>query len=460
MRFHFAQSNADNMRSRISLEKRGPAKRSPGVARLRPHASSLFTSLTCSLLVVYIGRISELLPPLQPLPLGKILVAAILLNLFIGKAAASAAFPSTRISRILIALLTLAIFSVFVSVWRSQSLGFLLHSVFLIALTTFAVFRVSLTQAGRSSIVTSLAICGLVLTSSGILAMGDGRLQVGATYDPNDLAMVLTMLLPFMVLRARTSSGLTRLGWAAACGLCICVVLLTQSRGGLAALIVVVAYLAIVRAWDQKRKHPVRLKNVVIATVALTFLSVPAWTFLPDDAKARFSTMLNLSEDYNVTEKDVGRFAIWSRGMRQLASAPWGSGIAAFSAAEGKLGGRYYTAHNSLVQISVELGVLGGLAFIVLLVALFRGTSSAEARTAARQVLSADSKVRTVAVEAYLPTHIRASLFGYVPAAVFLSQAYQPLLYVLAALISALSVSTDQRASVGRPISAGGPSAD
>jgi O-antigen ligase len=84
----------------------------------------------------------------------------------------------------------------------------------------------------------------------------------------------------------------------------------------------------------------------------------------------RYETLSNLQEDYNLTDEE-GRWNVWKRGMNFMLSNPFtGVGVGSFNAAIGLdrkergVGRAYWqTAHNSLVQIGAETGVLGFILF-------------------------------------------------------------------------------------------------
>src|SRR5678815_3555338 len=81
--------------------------------------------------------------------------------------------------------------------------------------------------------------------------------------------------------------------------------------------------------------------------------------------------------DYNRTD-ETGRVQIWKRGIGYMLSNPLlGVGAGNFPAAEGLLspfaqrqqfgvGVRWSAAHNTLVQVGAELGVVGLVLFVAL----------------------------------------------------------------------------------------------
>jgi O-antigen ligase len=120
-----------------------------------------------------------------------------------------------------------------------------------------------------------------------------------------------------------------------------------------------------------KAKPKGAIARISLTLIAASIVRLAAWPDLPDETRTRLSSMLSLESDYNMSE-DVGRMQIWKRGMRALADRPIGYGIAAFPMADLKYGGRFFTAHNSLVLIAVELGVVGIFLYIMMITSLWR----------------------------------------------------------------------------------------
>jgi len=154
---------------------------------------------------------------------------------------------------------------------------------------------------------------------------------------------------------------------------------------------------------------------------------------------ARVQTILNPSADYNWRGKsETGRLEIWKRGLDYMMTYPvFGVGVGVFPMAEGILApeareqrqyGRNFkwsAAHNPFIQIGAEVGVLGLIAFVALLLGAFRTLS----------------KVRRgpPAEAAVLGQILTACFVGFVVGAFFSSQAYAPYLYTLLGMIVGLA---------------------
>ena len=172
-----------------------------------------------------------------------------------------------------------------------------------------------------------------------------------------------------------------------------------------------------------------------VGTVALLAVLLVA---VADDAYfERMQTLLHPSTDYNWSgQSETGRIEVWKRGIGYMASHPvLGVGAQAFNVAEGTLGGarmqqygkgfKWSAAHNAFIEIGAEIGVLGLILFVALLVAAFRTLSA---------VRRGPSNEATLVAQA-----LTASLVGFVVTGMFLSQAYSANFYALLGMTIALA---------------------
>jgi len=209
--------------------------------------------------------------------------------------------------------------------------------------------------------------------------------------DPNDLAMSLVVVLPFLFSTVLSGgSGVTkRLLATGAIGVIGYAFVLTQSRGGfvgLAALSAVYAY---------RRFGRITAVVVGIAVVAGMLATGPS----------RFRQM-------DTAESSAqGRIQSWSAGLQMFKSKPvLGVGYGGF--------GDYnrLTAHNSYIHAFAELGTVGGYFFVGICYFFLIATS------AIRDVAGA-SRSR-------LARDILASGVGVMACALFLSRLYSPVFHV------------------------------
>ncbi len=212
--------------------------------------------------------------------------------------------------------------------------------------------------------------------------------------DPNDLAMSLVIVMPFLFgpILARDRGFSRRVLALGALGILLYALFLTQSRGGLLGLALMGAAYAYRRFGGA---------SVLVAVAASVLLIVAG--------SGRLQAM-NASED-----SAQGRIQAWSAGLDMLKSKPvLGVGYDAYTEHHALV------AHNSFVHTVAELGMVGGVCFIGVFYWLFAGTSAS--RNPAGAALSP------------LSLEIWASGIALVACACFLSRQYSPVLHIPLAL--------------------------
>jgi len=358
-------------------------------------------------IMVAVGRLGEVVPFLGGLPLAK---AALLFG-FIGVLMASGQrnrpVLSYPLGKGMLLFGMIGAFSVLVSVWKSHSLEFFIGTFVGNLLLFFLLVKTSDNDKTRRLYIGSLIASATLLIVPAFEAAGGGGYSTA--YDPNDLAAVLVTILPLIIASSFTRRRLLRFGVALVVA---AAVVATGSRSGFLGLVAVGGYLIL----TPTRGETTRAKRVlgVSAATAVLLLAVGG------SVNERIFSITHLENDYNF-QAETGRLAIWERGVRIMAHRPWGAGLNGFEAAEGMEGGRYKAAHNFLIQVGVELGIAGLIVFLALYLKAFRGLGRYHG-----------SK------DAGLAVGIRASLLGYAVTGFFLSQAYNPLLYVVLGLAAGL----------------------
>ncbi|MFT3756169.1 MAG: O-antigen ligase family protein [Pseudoxanthomonas sp.] len=280
-----------------------------------------------------------------------------------------------------------------------------------------AVNRPSYTRVIMAAIVLCafvLAMHGVQQASSGVGWTGqtmveDGRIQyVGIFSDPNDLGMLFVISLPMAIYLGSRGGflGLRRLFWFCGCLLLAYGIYLTNSRGSFLAVVAMTA----VYIWIQR--------GVIWAAM------------LGAGAMVVLRMMPSRLDELNVQESSAsGRIDAWYEGMQMFIAHPvLGVGAGQFTEYH------YLTAHNSIILVLAETGIIGfalwfafvGCGFwmmyrIVRFEPEFKDEDDVvewqEARTMALVLLVAQS--------------------GFFAAAFFLSRSYVILLYLLAALVVA-----------------------
>jgi len=327
----------------------------------------------------------------------------------------------------------------------------------------FSVWRTNSIQpatAAFQSLVTFVAISGLTLSPrqcirmiyilgaaafvGAILSfafgnMETGRLELmqGSFKDPNEYAMTLLMGLPLLALLARSSNPFTRIFGAAASLVTLFVFLRAGSRGGMIALLA----MGVVLFWGVSLGKKIMVvagggAALIIGLAVLPgYLQQRYFTFFTVDESAP----MNADERERLQGADVGstegRLSLLEWSLKLTVRHPlFGVGPGNFPTAhwsEAKAEGKkvaWNVTHNTYTQISSETGVPGAILFIAFLVQAVR---------AVRRVVKRATENGYPELEraAY---HLWLSLAGVCVAAFFLSLAYFPAFYVLAAIALSL----------------------
>lgn len=289
--------------------------------------------------------------------------------------------------------------------------------------------------------IVGFAIClGLAMLVAPQITIGDfgpPRITVGATFDPNDLALVLAMSIPFCFYWLWRGRLLGKSAALLALLLALYAIHRTGSRGGLVAAALAVALTLFVTQLG----HGVRL-FVFVGLLAGAAGATQTETF-------RLLLVGLQGQDYNTTAED-GRLEIWKRGVGYALSRPLtGVGAECFEIAEGTLSGRaghlrgvrWSAAHNSFVQIAAETGLIG-LALWCLMLA----SCLIELRRQRRRLQSWRDDCEVQRQLALIAT-VRNSLLAFLLGGFFLSAGYLPFLYLLVAYTIALAEATDRLAN-------------
>jgi O-antigen ligase len=274
------------------------------------------------------------------------------------------------IPKLVMVVLLFAILGIPLALHRYASFKFLTHDFAQSLLGGVLVFGVARTAVGRRLMAKTLVISGLV---TGLLAVlysksdSSGRLRGAATYDPNDLALIIVMTLPLLIWWFFDNKS--KLRWIAivALPMMFSVILRTDSRGGFLGMVAILAGLIFVGMTGRVREvRRIAMTGIALATIG--FLALPA-TYME-----RMSTM---GEEID-NKSPTGRISVWKRGMGYAFDNPLlGVGIGNFGRAEGILseysqskdgrGVKWSTAHSSYVEAWATIGLIGGTAFILVI---------------------------------------------------------------------------------------------
>jgi len=367
------------------------------------------------LVPIYVGRVQEMIPQLEDLLLAKVGIGIALLMVLSSRKQLqrdNAGLMKVIQMRYLAALFLFSLLSVPFSNWPGGSLNFIVSGYLkILVFTLLLVFCINSEKELRTICVSLSVTAGLIDFFSLVTPklVENGRVFVGGTYDPNDIALVLVIALPTMFYLMENSRGWRALLLKAAMVLTVIVILKTGSRGGFLALAAVVA----LTCRQKGSAYLSRRAPLLLIVLLLVISCVPAAQY------DRIKTLGAVEDDYNTTDRG-GRIEIWKKGISIIAEQPlFGCGISEFSDANGKsCGGTWHTAHNSLLQIGAEQGIPAGVVFILMVVSCAKSLRAGE----------------TILKNGWMVAGIRTGLLGFCVGGFFLSWAYCQATYFLFAL--------------------------
>jgi O-antigen ligase len=383
-------------------------------------------------LLIAVGRIGELVPGLGSLPLAKVAMAIALPLLIVKwKRLPRLSESVAPFFRTAWALVALAVVMAPFSIWRGATLEFLTLQLPVLAAAVIICCKISYKWNALRGILRILVIAGVALAVTALTSFHGGRATNSSSYDANDLAYVFVSTVPLALAFALTArTKLNRLLDASVCALLVIAILLTSSRGGffgLLAVLAVIVLLPLRRPQDGKSRN-----RIVLPVLGLVCAFVLVWSYLPSETRERLSTVLNLGSDYNLDPTDrTGRSAIWQRSFAAVLQRPIGYGVDAFPMVDLRAGGTFKAAHNSYLQVLVELGFLGMLLFLRMYVLCWRAL-----RKVRQHLLAAvpSEEHEQLLVFARM---LQVALVGNAVSGFFLSMAYNTLLWVLFAVVIA-----------------------
>jgi putative inorganic carbon (HCO3(-)) transporter len=186
---------------------------------------------------------------------------------------------------------------------------------------------------------------------------------IGLLENPNQLAMVMAVTVPWALYMLTRTRGVLRPLLLAAMGLEAGAIVATHSRGGalgLAASLLAYALLA-----ERKARA---LLMVLVATAGIAVLA-------PSTFWARTETI----QDYAMDASAMGRIKSWQTGFQAFEESPiLGVGANNYQLSWNRftprnVRERAYTAHNMWMQVMVELGLVGLGAFATMFFLIVRG---------------------------------------------------------------------------------------
>jgi len=337
---------------------------------------------------------------------------------------------------IALALVLWSTITIPMSYWPGGSIH-LLTDQYLKAIAFFWLIATIITTPARlRGLAWSLVLCAIPLAGTGIwhylsghvMQTGqDGLVRVvgymgssGLTGNPNDLALMLNLIIPLAGALALSSHGATRLFAAGVALLSMAGVIITFSRAGFLALsATLVMFLLIL----------VRRKSAG-AAIALLVVALAVPMMLPKTYLDRLSTITNLAQDKTGSAqgryKDLG-IALEVVSHNPIIGVGLGQDMIALNQARGL--STWRSVHNVYLQYAVDLGIPGFLLFSWLHLLCFRSAWAVERRARTEP---------SVAQLAPLAVGIQVSLIAFLVAAMFHPIAYQFYFFSIAGLAVAL----------------------
>jgi probable O-glycosylation ligase (exosortase A-associated) len=289
---------------------------------------------------------------------------------------------------ICLALVTWAILTVPLSYWPGGSVTELTER-FLKAVAFFWLIGTLVITKKRLTIFTwTLVLCSIPLAFTGVQHFLSGEFVTsrraavqriagyagsGVASNPNDLALMLNLLIPVVGAAMLTTRTIT-LKFVAAITLLLSVttVIITFSRAGFIALIVIVllSLVALIRR---------RLPGVAIAIVVAALVVPP---MLPPGYLERLNTITDIEKDR--TGSAQGRWEDFGAAIDVVIKNPiTGVGLGQdILALNEERGATWRSVHNVYLQYAVDLGLPGAALFIWLLLATYRGAKRVRIRAA------------------------------------------------------------------------------
>jgi putative inorganic carbon (HCO3(-)) transporter len=407
-----------------------------------------YVALLVFTLLLYF-RPQDSFPPLAIIPLAEIAAVLGLVALVAGRV--TRGLPVTRVTPELLGVAGLGGLMVLLapfSIWPSGSLQ-TFTDLFVKVLLIFVLIVNTLSSPQRVRQFTAV----IVLATSyigfravfdyarGINLVENGRVQgaVGGMFqNPNDLALNMVAVLPLatlLAMRARSTTG--RLLAAVGALLMVGAVIASHSRSGFLGL----AAMALILAWQMGRRSP----RFIVAAALAVIVVLP---FAPSSYWERVASITD--DNLDATGSREARRLLLAEAFQAFLDHPV-TGLGAGQFVNYNPPGRVETwleTHNVVLQVAVELGVIGlAIFFFLVFRALIAGR---QARRLLPRALGTPKRARwgqaaepgsppviTPTEAAFIEAHtaaLAAAVAGWFFSALFASVAYHWTFYYLLAL--------------------------
>jgi O-antigen ligase len=409
-----------------------------------PQRAPILLIGVAALTLFFVPQLLQLFPALGGLQLAKLTALLVVVYLVSSRRLLDQRVRLRNAPQVglLLGILALALITVPTSIWPSHSIGYIIAAFGKNVLFVYLVLQAVRTDRDARVIAATLIAGCTLLSLAVVVRLGPvvtyrnepGRLAVGGSYDPNDMALLLVIAIPFAFFMIDSCRALSRVLLVAAIALMLVGLALTESRGGFLGLCAIGALMFLIGSRQARRL------TLLVAGVSVLMFTVIA----PSAFWKRISTIYNYEEDYNLREEG-GRVAVWKTGLQMIAANPvTGVGIACFPVEHGALSASrlQMAAHNSLIQITAELGVAGLILFVTIILVSIR--RARRIRLEARRGEAERSLL-------WFASAVEVAFIGFAVSGFFLSHAYSPIFCFLTGMAGALAA----RHRLTRPAVAG-----
>jgi O-antigen ligase len=355
------------------------------------------------------ARPNDLIPAMGTFPLAKIVaivapLAYIYAQYKLGKPIIN---WTIEVKMVIVMLLTAVMFTPFAAS-PGDSVTALIGVFIKTVIIFILIIGVVNTRERLRMIITLTVLCGTWLAvfaiknyATGNFTLKGERIEgmVGGMFgNPNDLAAALNMLIPLAVALALMSARRVRLLYAVCALLLVCGVVVTFSRAGFITL----AAISGVMLWKFGRGSR---SGVTLATLAA---SVLLFSVFSGAYRSRLLTIFDPNSDSSGSAQ--GRVALLERGLDLILRHPIvGLGMGNFHI----YSIHEQVAHNSYVETAAELGMIGLLAYLIIILAPLRGLARIELKTlksGSRNDL--DAKYLSIGLQTVLIAYMVNSFFN------------------------------------------------
>lgn len=430
----------------------GPPRSAPAAAMARPAAASspvaraeaadddgiAFKALLAFTVVLFL-RPQDLLPFLRPLHLADVTATIALITLIWGRMARGAAITRYTPELVFVAALGgVMLATAPFSVWPGGAVAVFLELYSKVILVFALIVNTVTTRARFERLITVIVlgtsyigVRAVIDYARGVNLVEGNRVTgaVGGLFgNPNDMALNMVAFLPLaIVLVLRKNRPLVRLLACIGVPALAMAIVFSQSRGGTIGMIAMLTVLL----YQMRRIRP----GIAALVVAAAFAALP---LLPSTFTERMSSIFNSEED--PTGSREARKRLLREGFAAFVANPiTGLGAGQFkNYLPEERDEAWRETHNAVLQVASELGVVGLILFLAVVVRGFMagGRASKALRRARRQHQArAPGRVRGErdALELYTAAMV-ASLTGWFAAAMFASVAYYWTFYLVLGL--------------------------